>query len=128
MLLIGVKEIDGWLHSRWNLTYKAGWESILKACAFSAPYYEQLEILVGDQSVTAQSKEEIMNLGEARNLTFRGISKVIKAPMMITYYNQLNIADAAVAMATDEFAEADYEKFNKSLAQYLNSIEMAMYR
>lgn len=54
MLLIGVKSDSGWLSSRWNLTYRVGWEHICK--------------------------------------------------------------------------EADYEKFNKSLCQYMDSIELAMYR
>ncbi|MCM1186960.1 MAG: hypothetical protein NC251_07755 [Lachnoclostridium sp.] len=128
MVLIGVKENNGWLNSRWNLTYKIGWENILKACTFSSEYYQQFEILVDDQVVSVQSKEENMNLEEARTLTFRGISTIIKVPIMITLYNQLNAVDVSVAMATEEFLEADYEKFNKSLGQYLDSIELAMYR
>lgn len=128
MLLIGVKENNGWLNSRWNLTYKIGWENILKACTFSSEYYQQFEVLVDDQVVSVQSKEENMSLKEARTLTFRGISTIIKVPIMITLYNQLNAVDVSVAMATEEFLEADYEKFNKSLGQYLDSIELAMYR
>ena len=31
MLLIGVKEENGWISSRWNLTYRTSWERILKA-------------------------------------------------------------------------------------------------
>lgn len=128
MLLIGVKENNGWLMSRWNLTYRVGWTEILKACTFSSDYYDKFEILVDDQVVSVQNKEENMNLKEGGNLIFRGISKIIKVPIMITLYNQLDIVDVSVAMATEEFSQADYEKFNKSLAQYLNSIELSMYR
>ena len=45
MLLIGVKEENGWLMSRWNLTYKVGWEHICKAAAAVFDYYDGLEIL-----------------------------------------------------------------------------------
>lgn len=128
MLLIGVKEDNGWLNSRWNLTYRIGWEKILKACTFCSEYYEQFEILVDNQAVSVQTKEENMNLKEARSLTFRGISTIIKVPIMITLYNQSNVADVSVAMAADEFLKADYEKFNKSLGQYMDSIELVMYR
>ncbi len=51
-----------------------------------------------------------------------------KVPIMITFYNQTNIVDVNVAKMTDEFSKTDYEKFNKSLCQYLDSIELAMYR
>lgn len=128
MLLIGVKENNGWLMSRWNLTYGVGWTEILKACTFSSDFYDKFEILVDNKVVSVQNKEENMNLKEAGDLTFRGISKIIKVPIMITLYNQLDIVDVNVAMATEEFSQADYEKFNKSLAQYLNSIELSMYR
>ena len=128
MLLIGVKKDNGWLNSRWNLTYRIGWKNILKACTFCSEYYEQFEILVDNQVVSVQSKEENMNLKEAGSLTFRGMSTIIKVPIVITLYNQSDAVDVSVARATKEFLKADYEKFNKSLGQYLDSIELAMYR
>ena len=128
MLLIGVKENNGQLNSRWILTYKIGWEQKLKACAFSSDYYEQFDILIDNQKVTVENKEEITSLNERSSLTFRGMSTIIKIPIMITFYNQLKEVDVSVAMATEEFSKADYESFNKSLSQYLNSIELAMYR
>lgn len=76
MLLVGVRKENGWLLSRWNLTYRVGWEQIRKAA----------------------------------------------------HYNQTNAVTVNVAGMTEEFKEADYEKFNKSLCQYLDSIELAMYR
>lgn len=128
MLLIGTKENEGWILSRWNLTYRVGWEHICKAVNSVYEFYTNQEVLVEDKVVAINVKEEILSLAEGGGLTIRGISTIIKVPIMITFYNQTNIVDVNVAKMTDEFAAADYEKFNKSLCQYLDSIELAMYR
>jgi hypothetical protein len=127
MLLIGVKESNGWLSSRWNLTYSVGWEQICKAVYSVYDYYNQIEILVDGTPVNFSSKAEILQLKEARNLVLRGISTIVKVPLMITFYNQLNAVDVSVARVTSEFKEADYQKFNMSLGQYMDSVELAMY-
>ena len=49
-------------------------------------------------------------------------------PYIVTFMNQTNVVDVNVAQATAEFSEADYQKFNMSLCQYMDSIELAMYR
>ncbi|MBO5081361.1 MAG: hypothetical protein J6C06_02005 [Lachnospiraceae bacterium] len=128
MLLIGTKENEGWILSRWNLTYRVGWEHICKAVNSVYEFYTNQEVLVEDKVAAINAKEEILSLAEGGGLTIRGISTIIKVPIMITFYNQTNIVDVNVAKMTDEFAVADYEKFNKSLCQYLDSIELAMYR
>ncbi|MGN0684165.1 MAG: hypothetical protein ACI4JY_10860 [Oscillospiraceae bacterium] len=128
MLLVGVKEDSGWLLSRWNLTYGVGWEHICKAAKSVFDYYGGLEILVNNEAVDISSKEDILQIDEAWKMTIRGMSKIIKVPLMITFYNQTNAVDVSVAMATDEFKETDYQKFNMSLGQYMDSIELAMYR
>lgn len=128
MLLIGTKENEGWILSRWNLTYRVGWEHICKAVNSVYEFYTNQEVLVEDKVVAINVKEEILSLAEGGGLIIRGISTIIKVPIMITFYNQTNIVDVNVAKMTDEFAVADYEKFNKSLCQYLDSIELAMYR
>ena len=128
MLLIGTKENEGWILSRWNLTYRVGWEHICKAVNSVYEFYTNPEVLVEDKVVAINAKEDIFSLAEGGGLTIRGISTIIKVPIMITFYNQTNIVDVNVAKMTDEFAVADYEKFNKSLCQYLDSIELAMYR
>ena len=74
------------------------------------------------------NKEDILKLEESGNLVIRGMSAIIKVPLMITLYNQLNVVDVSVAGATEEFREADYQKFNMSMGQYMDSIELAMYR
>jgi hypothetical protein len=87
MLLIGVKESNGWLSSRWNLTYSAGWKQICKAAYSVYDYYNQVEILVDGAPVSLSSKDEILQLKEAGNLVLRGISTIVKVPLMITFYS-----------------------------------------
>lgn len=128
MLLIGVKESSGWLLSRWNLTYRVGWEHICKAVQSVYEFYEQPEVLVDNRLIAIAGKEDISKLDEASSLTVRGLSTIIKIPIMITFMNQTNIVDVNVAQATSEFSKADYQKFNMSLCQYMDSIELAMYR
>ncbi|MFA6337630.1 MAG: hypothetical protein WCX26_02790 [Saccharofermentanales bacterium] len=91
-------------------------------------YYDGLQILSGDDVVNLNNEEELMKLIEARSLTFRGMSTIVKAPIMITFYNQLNAVDVNVAKASEEFSVAEYERFIKSLCQYMDSIELAMHR
>lgn len=128
MLLIGVKESHNWLSSRWILTYKVGWDKIVKACAFSADYYSQFDVLKDNQVITVKNSDDYLAVPESLSLTFRGMSHILGVPVTITFYNQTNTVDVSVAMANEEFSKADYESFNKSMAQYLNSIELAMYR
>lgn len=128
MLLIGVKEENGWLLSRWNLTYRVGWEQICKATHSIYDYYKGIEILVDNQNVTVTGKEEVLKLEEGSNLTVRGMSTILNVPIMITFINQTNIVDVNVAGMTDEFRTAEYQKFNLSLGQYMDSVELAMYR
>lgn len=128
MLLIGVKEDKGWLFSRWKLTYRVSWEQICRAAASVYNYYDGLEILVDDEVIELPSKEDVLKIEEARSLTFRGVSQIIKVPMMITLYNQLQDVDVNIPVTCGEFSKADYQSFNLSLGQYLDSVEIAMYR
>lgn len=128
MLLLGVKKENDWLLAEYNLTYKVGWENICKAVSLAYEYYDNVEILVDNNKVNICSKEEILQLDEARTMTIRGVSKIIQVPLMITFFNQLQTVRVSVACATDEFKDTDYKKFNMSLGQYMDSIELAMYR
>ena len=49
MLLMGVKEENGWLCSQWKLTYGTGWTEITKAVKTAYPYYENVEVLVDNK-------------------------------------------------------------------------------
>lgn len=128
MLLVGVKENNGWLLSRWNLTYRTSWRQICKAVQSVYDYYSQVEILVGDALMDVETKDDVLNLEETASLTIRGMSNIVKVPIMITFVNQTNVVDVNVAQMTEEFSEADYQKFNMSLCQYMDSIELAMHR
>ena len=128
MLLITVNEDKGWLLSRWNLTYAVGWEQICKAADLMFDYYDNLEILVDNKRINVSSKEDIIKLNEARSMTVRGLSKILKVPMMVTFFNQINIVNVSITQATEEFKTADYQRFNMSLGQYMDSIELSMYR
>lgn len=89
MLLLGVKKENDWLLAEYNLTYKVGWENICKAVSLAYEYYDNVEILVDNNKVNICSKEEILQLDEARTMTIRGVSKIIQVPLMITFFNQL---------------------------------------
>ena len=128
MLLLGVEKENGWLLAEYSLTYRVDWKHICKGVKLAYDYYENVEVLVDDKIVNVNSKEQVMDLEEAGKMTIRGISKIIGVPLMITFFNQLQVARCSVACATEEFQAADYEKFNKSLAQYMDSLEIAMFR
>ena len=127
MHLIGVKEDGGWVFSRWELTYRVGWDHIKQAVAYAYGYYDNPEVLVRGNLIDISSKEAVMSVGENGDMTLRGFSHILQVPIMITFYNQLSAVDVNVAQATDEFKNTDYEKFNHSLCQYLDSMELAMY-
>ncbi len=129
MFLVGVKENNGWLTSRWDLTYRVGWQHICKGVSAVYDYYEQPEILVGETKVDVASKEAVLELEEAGSMTLRGFSQIVKAPIMMTFMNQTQVVEVHVPiMVEGEFAKADYQQFNTSLCQYMDSIELAMYR
>ena len=74
-----------------------------------------------------KAKEDILNIEEGSFLTIRGISKIIKMPLMMTIFNQTPIVNVSVPAIDKEFKIADYEKFNKSLCTYMDSIELFMH-
>ena len=125
MLLLGVEKDNGWLFAEYRLTYRVGWEHICKGVKLAYDYYDNVEVLVDDKIVNINSKEQVKELEEAGKMTIR---KIIGVPLMITFYNQLQVVRCSVGCVTEEFQVADYEKFNKSLAQYMDSLEIAMFR
>ena len=128
VLLICVQETEGWLTSDWELTYRVGWEQICKAVHTIYDFYIRPEVLMDKKPVSISSKDEILKLRETWNLTIRGVSTLVKAPVQMVFTNQTNAVQIDVAKATEEFKHADYEKFNFSMCHYADSIELAMYR
>lgn len=58
-------------------------------------------------------------------MDLRGFSNILKVPMQITFFNQTKIVNVEILKTSEgEFSKADYEKFNKSLSQYMDSIEI----
>lgn len=47
---------------------------------------------------------------------------------MITIFNQTSVVNVNAAQANEEFKTIGYQKFNRSLCQYMESIELSMYR
>ncbi|MBP3797002.1 MAG: hypothetical protein J6I46_04410 [Ruminococcus sp.] len=128
MTLLGVKADSGWLYSEWEMTYRVGWVQILKsAAALYELAFEDPEVLCNNVPVDIKCKDDILKLEEDMGITVRGMSKNIGVPVMIHLFNQTCIARAVVAMAKDEFKTADYESFNKSMSQFMDSIELVMY-
>lgn len=127
MLLLGVREENGWLAATFNLTYPVSWEKICRAVSRAYEHYENTEILVDGKTAKIKSDVDILKFEEAGEMTIRGISKILNVPIMITFYNQLKTVNVAVAGITDEFKQADYEKFNLSLGEYMDSLELFMY-
>ena len=80
------------------------------------------------EKIEISGLEDISSLEEQGKLVIRGMSSIVKVPVMITFYNQLQAVDVVVAQANEEFKNTDYEKFNHSMCQYLDSAEIAMYR
>ena len=127
MTLRNVKQQNGWLFSEWQLAYPTGWPQICKAAALLFRNLVNPEILVDDESVTVRQEQDIFSLEEAGSLTIRGMAEMLHVPVMIAFYNQTVTVRATVAGATEEFAKADYQQFNLSMGQFMDSIELAMH-
>ena len=132
MKLSGVEKEENSLYSEWNLTYRVGWDHICRAAALIFQYTSDPEIITGDaggeSAVKVGNAEEILSLEESGYLIIRGMSDILHVPVMITFYNQTDFVRATVISATEEFSEADYRKFNLSMCQFMDSIELSMYR
>ena len=118
MLLVGQHEEDGWIRSTFNLTYRVAWEQLLLAVYGAYRYFSDPEVLVDGEPV---------DIAENRNIMLRGISTVITAPLMITFYNQVHFVNVSVGAVNDEFRDTDYEKYNKSMSQLMDSMEIMMH-
>lgn len=131
MKLLGVEYRGNYLYSEWNLTYRTGWSGICKAASLIFQYTKAPEVFIGDAEneteVNVKDAEELLSLEESGYLTIRGESEIIGVPIMITFYNQLDLVRVTVIPTTAEFEETDYKRFNLSMCQYMDSAELAMY-
>ena len=127
MLLVGEHEEDGWIYSTFNLTYRVAWEQLLLAVYGAYRFFSDPEVLVDGKPVEIGDPAEILTIAEDRNIMLRGISTVIAAPLMITFFNQVHFVNVSVAAVNDEFRDTDYEKYNKSMCQLMDSMEIMMH-
>ena len=127
MLLVGQHEEDGWIRSTFNLTYRVAWEQLLLAVYGAYRYFSDPEVLVDGEPVDIAAPTDILSIAEDRNIMLRGISTVITAPLMITFYNQVHFVNVSVGAVNDEFRDTDYEKYNKSMGQLMDSMEIMMH-
>lgn len=131
MKLLGVEKVDDYLYSEWRLTYRVGWGHICSAVSLIYQYTDDPELITGDayeeKKITVEDAKEILELEESGRFTVRGTSQILKVPVMITFYNQTDLVRVSVICANEEFAEADYKKFNLSMCQFMDSAEIAMY-
>ena len=134
MLLAGLTEEPGWIRSSFNLTYRVSWETLLKGVRGVFPYMRGVspnddtpEVLVDNSIIQISSPDEILAIPEAGSITIRGFAPVIKAPAMLVFHNQVPSVNVAVGRVGEEYQNTDYEKFNKSLCQFMDSIEIMMH-
>ena len=134
MLLAGLTEEPGWIRSSFNLTYRVSWETLLKGVRGVFPYMRGVspnddtpEVLVDNSIIQISSPDEILAIPEAGSITIRGFAPVIKAPAMLVFHNQVPSVNVAVGRIGEEYQNTDYEKFNKSLCQFMDSIEIMMH-
>ena len=129
MILVGVREEKGWLYSEWRMTYLSGWDRLLKAAVVMyEQIFEEAKITCGDKPVEINSADDILKLEESFCITVEGPAKNTKYPLKIELFNKTGFAYATVPMVTDDFKNSDYESFNKAMTQFMDSLEIAMYR
>ena len=134
MLLAGLTEEPGWIRSTFNLTYRVSWETLLKGVRGVYPYMRDVsrngdhpEVLADDEIIQISSPDEILAIPEAGSITIRGYVPVIKTAAMLVFHNQVSYVNVAVGRVGEEFQTTDYEKFNKSMCQFMDSIEIMMH-
>ena len=71
--------------------------------------------------------EEILQTPESNAISIRGVLTIIDVPVVVTFYNQADYVNVMVACANEEFQNTNYEKFNKSMSQIMDSLELMMY-
>jgi len=134
MLLIGFTEEPGWIRSTFNLTYRVSWETLLKGVRGVYPHMRDVsrnadnpEILVDNAIVQISSPDEILTIPEAGSITIPGFAPAIKTAAMLVFHNQVSYINVAVGRVGEEYQNTDYEKFNKSMCQFMDSIEIMMH-
>lgn len=128
MTLMGLGKENGWVRSQWNFTYAVSWERICKAVYALYDKYDGFEVLVENKKIEIETQDTCLDIPEAANLTFRGFSRIVKCPIMITMINQTNVCRVNVALSDEEYENIDYAKLNLFLSPFMDSIEINIFR
>ena len=127
MLLIGVKENEGWLYSRWQLTWGIGWLNVCKGGRVLLEDFDKPEVYVEDEKLEPfADPEDIFKVPERGNMTVRGLSKTLGIPVMVSFTNQVKLVSVTMPASKDVVDTTDYEAFNKEIAPYVDSLEIMM--
>ena len=88
MLLAGLTEEPGWIRSSFNLTYRVPWEKLTQGVRGVYPYIEDAEVQVDGEPLRLSAPEDLLAIPEASSVMIRGMSPILKAPIMLTFFNQ----------------------------------------
>ena len=110
-----------------NYEEPVSWQQLLKAVHGVYGYFKKTEILVDGLPVQISQPEEILQIPEAKAISIRGVLTIIDVPVVVTFYNQADYVNVMVACVNEEFQNTNYEKFNKSMSQIMDSLELMMY-
>ena len=88
MLLAGLTEEPGWIRSSFNLTYRVPWEKLIQGVRGVYPYIEDAEVQVDGDPLHFSAPEDLLAIPEASSIMIRGMSPILKAPIMLTFFNQ----------------------------------------
>ena len=127
MLLVEEREENGWIRSTFNLTYRVTWDQLLQAVHGAYPYFANPQVLVDGTQISVAKQSDILTIPEDRAIILRGISTVLNAPLMITFRNQSQAVAVSVGSVNQEFRNTTYEKYNKSMSQLMDSMEIMMH-
>jgi len=84
-------------------------------------------VQVDGEPLRLSAPEDLLAIPEASSVMIRGMSPILKAPIMLTFFNQKPFVNVAIGRVNEEFQTTDYEKFNKSMCQFMDSIEIMMH-
>ena len=129
MLLIGVKENEGWLYSRWQLTWGIGWGNVCKGGRVLLEDFDKPEVYVEDEKLEPfADPEDIFKVPERGNMMVRGLSKTLGIPVMVSFTNQVKLVSVTMPASKEVVESTDYETFNKEIAPYVDSLEIMMFQ
>ena len=110
------------------MTYGAGWDTLCKGgCRLFSDLDDPEVFTDGEKQSDINEAEKVLDLPERGRLMVRGLSKTLGIPVMVTFYNQTSIVDLTLPASRDICDSTDYETFNKALAPYVDSLEIAMF-